>query len=204
MKIYICSDIHNKFLRFIPPEPVDLILCAGDITNMGTYGENYRASEWLSKLSGLSKFPPLYVPGNHDISWGTRSMSSGCHNILRTSFHTNLGVKVAGASLSVVYDMPRLAEVWENMTYNKEYEEAYYESLEPCDILVSHSPPSGVTGFCMDNQKDFGSTELRKWIELNQPKLVVCGHIHNPKSRHETIGKTTVLNTARIGQIVNY
>lgn len=219
MKIYICSDIHNQFDKFYPSDPVDLVLCAGDITNWGYRMERYfldKAIKWLDDLSGYGGNPVLFVPGNHDIGWNFLNETKYAQNILdRTfSFYESIttmeskafclakSLNISGASMSPCYDMPNLATLWDNMTANTAVEQVYYESLAPCDILVSHCPPSGDVGFCTINQKDFGSTELRKWIEKNQPKLVVCGHIHDALHREEMIGATRVINTARLGRII--
>lgn len=209
MKIYICSDIHNQFERFVLDKPVDLVLCAGDITNQGNreYHQMNRAKRWLLDLSNYGRFPVFFVPGNHDIGGIDidNGFLSGTYNLTveyQEYWYGKQHLKFGGASMSPCYDMPDLAIFWDNMTANSEVEKAYYENLAPCDVLVSHCPPSGDLGFCTVNQKDFGSTELRKWIEINQPKLVVCGHIHDPKEREEIIGQTQVINTARQGQII--
>lgn len=210
MEIYLCSDIHNQFEKFVPDRPVDLVLCAGDITNEGNreYHQMKRAKRWLLDLSNYRRIPIFFVPGNHDIGgidvdngslFGTSDLTVKYQEYWYGKQHFKFG----GASMSPCYDMPNLATFWDNMTANPEVEKAYYENLAPCDVLVSHCPPSGDLGFCMINQKDFGSTELRKWIEIHQPKLVVCGHIHDPKEQEEIIGQTRVINTARRGQIID-
>lgn len=204
MKVYICSDIHNQFHKFPAVPDVDLILCAGDITNQGNKDtfNNGQATRWMEKVTGLGQIPMLYVPGNHDIGWGQEEQTSYASNILNRvgrlgkTEHLKYNLSVCGASMSPCYDMPGLATYWDNMTCNPEIEAAYYESIEPCDILLSHGPPSGSLGFCTSQQKDFGSKELRKWIIKHQPKLVVCGHIHDPHLEQEWIGRTRVINTA--------
>ena len=210
MQIYICSDVHNQFEKFVPDRPVDLVLCAGDITNQGNreYYQMDRAKQWLFDLSNYGRISVFFVPGNHDIG-GLDVDMSGTTRDLTVKYRKHFWNKgtthalFGGASMSPCYDMPDLATFWDNMTANPEVEKAYYENLAPCDILVSHCPPSGDLGFCTINQKDFGSAELRKWIEINQPKLVVCGHIHDPKERLEMIGKTQAINTARQGHIIS-
>jgi Icc-related predicted phosphoesterase len=210
MKAYICSDIHNQFDKFTPPQNIDLFICAGDITNQGTYYEVMQAKKWFEMFPTFPAYT-LYVPGNHDINWHfyqarlalvAKNLVSLKRNTYLSITRVEKGVSFGGASLAPCYDAPELATRWDNMTCNHEAEKAYYESIPPCDVLVSHSPPSGPTGFCVENQKDFGSTELRKWIEIHQPKLVICGHIHRPKAREEMIGLTKVINTATIGQII--
>jgi uncharacterized protein len=208
VKIYICSDIHNQFHKFPAVTDVNLVLCAGDITNVGVknrWGKDYKESRlWLDDIGNQGKTTTLFVPGNHDIGWHRQQQSEFSHNILGKRYRLSCGLDVCGASMSTAYDMPSLATRWDNMTCNPEVEAAYYESIEPCDILLSHSPPSGSLGFCTVNQKDFGSKELRKWIIKNQPKLVVCGHIHDPHLEQEWIGSTRVINTATKWSVIDF
>jgi uncharacterized protein len=203
MKAYICSDIHNKYKKFNPPQDIDLFICAGDITNQGTYREVMQAKSWFEKSPTDDSYT-LYVPGNHDIHWETHAakMRKVATNLCDLGHYWLSGIRFYGASLATCYDAPDLATFWNNITCDHEAEKAYYESIPACDVLVSHSPPSGPTGFCVENQKNFGSTELRKWIEKHQPKLVICGHVHKPKAREEMIGLTRVINTALIGQVI--
>jgi uncharacterized protein len=108
-----------------------------------------------------------------------------------------------GVSLAMCYDKPKLALVWENMTTNPNAEEAYYADLPYCDILPSHSPPTGPTGTCR-RWGELGSSALRDWIERSQPKLVVCGHIHSPVAREEMIGRSRVINVARKDMVIDF
>jgi uncharacterized protein len=199
MKLYLCSDIHNDFHKAFPKEPVDAILCAGDITNYGKTEEYREAGAWLTRISKLA--PVAYIPGNHDLGLGSVQLNARSRNVLE-EMQDLKGLSIYGASLSVCYAAPKLATIWDNMTCNQQAEKAYYEDIPPCDILLSHSPPSGVTG--TDKEwGDIGSAELRKWIVRSQPRLVVCGHVHEPIAREEFIGRTRVLNVARRPMVVD-
>lgn len=203
MKIYCCSDIHNQFHKFNPPRDVDLILCAGDMTNFGIkdFGEEYQnLKAWLDLHSQDTEI--LYIPGNHDLFLKNNQIDGHIrHNNTLHALSKFQEVSMYGASMSTAYDYNDLAVIWENMTANPKVEEAYYSSIPYCDILLSHSPPSGSLG-TEDRWGDLGSKFLRKWIEKNQPKLVVCGHIHDPKEREEYIGKTRVINVATIERVI--
>ena len=68
--------------------------------------------------------------------------------------------------------------------------------LSPCqraDLLVIHSPPKGIadetsTGLSV------GSTAIREAIVRLQPKLALCGHIHDSWGREGTIGRSRIVN----------
>lgn len=50
--------------------------------------------------------------------------------------------------------------------------------LDGADIMVSHSPPKGVADQTSAGVS-VGSTAVRAAIERAQPKLCLCGHIHD-------------------------
>ena len=80
-------------------------------------------------------------------------------------------------------------------------EEAAAERLAPCPegaVLVLHSPPRG---YCDTNGSGdhFGSEALLRAIEEKQPRLAVCGHIHESWGCERLIGQTPVRNLGPTG-----
>jgi Icc-related predicted phosphoesterase len=70
-------------------------------------------------------------------------------------------------------------------------------------ILVSHSPPSETHCDLTTHGRHVGSRALRRCLETHQPRLVLCGHIHeSPRvssSYRDTIGRTIVVNPGQFG-----
>lgn len=200
---YLCSDLHCKYEDYNPPNGVDLILCAGDLTNYGTENPNEvsEAKQWLDKMT--KKAPVYYIPGNHDIGISAGyKLSKNATNILDDSVDTEWGY-ITGMSMSGAYSMPSLATRWDHMTCNPEAEKAYYESMPYADIVLSHSPPFGKTG--TDPQwGNLGSVGLLQYIKRHKPRLVICGHIHNPIARIEYIGYTKVINVATTDLVIEF
>ncbi len=61
------------------------------------------------------------------------------------------------------------------------------------DILIVHSPPKGVAD--RTSAGDFvGSTAVRAAVERVQPRLVLCGHIHDSWGASGLIGASSVHN----------
>jgi uncharacterized protein len=60
-------------------------------------------------------------------------------------------------------------------------------------VLVSHSPPYGIADQQKDGRHD-GSPALAAAIRTHQPRLAVCGHIHNGWGKSGLIGATPVYN----------
>lgn len=59
-------------------------------------------------------------------------------------------------------------------------------------ILIAHNPPYGIVDKAY-NGKHVGSEILAKAIKKHQPKLVLCGYIHEARGKGK-IGKTLVCN----------
>jgi uncharacterized protein len=208
MKLLALSDIHGQFDRFSPPSlpEADISLVCGDFTNLGirrTY-EVALAEQWMDQMA--ARYPQvLYVMGNHDLglpnSYFERE-GRAIQNITRV-VTVQGGLRFVGADLSPCFDLPGLAEDWERMTADADVDAAYFDTLEAADIVVSHCPPLGL----LDEYRRPGSGEhlgspgLRRYIERVQPRLVVCGHIHEG-SGEAMLGNTRLLNVARRYQMV--
>ena len=225
MKILALSDIHNAFEAFAPETLPDADLCiiAGDLTDFGqrehgrfarpelerlpaTLGPNakgmlsreaLRAKAWLERLT--QRFPVFWIPGNHDIDIKPDTFGAipGCTCLLN-SIQSFSGRSLYGVSMSPCFDAPYLASMWDYMTADPIVEEAAFD-FPPVDIVVSHCPPYE----CLDGgmpaldgaRPRLGSPALRRYIELNAPSLVLCGHIHEARGM-AYIGETLVANVA--------
>ena len=64
---------------------------------------------------------------------------------------------------------------------------------EDADVMILHSPPKGVADKTSEGVS-VGSTALKAAIERIQPKLAVCGHIHDSWGKTGRIGRTNVVN----------
>ena len=60
-------------------------------------------------------------------------------------------------------------------------------------VLVVHSPPKGHVDASSAGDH-LGSTAILAAIEAKQPRLAVCGHIHESWGASSTIGETPVRN----------
>jgi Icc-related predicted phosphoesterase len=70
-------------------------------------------------------------------------------------------------------------------------EEQAAELLADCPegaVLVLHSPPQGHV------DAGLGSSAILEAIEAKQPRLAVCGHIHQCWGQESTIGDSRVVN----------
>jgi Icc-related predicted phosphoesterase len=224
MKILALSDVHCDWDRF-PIEDMpeaDCAVVAGDLTD---FGKRRQWGEWISSVCFMEDLAKKYkrtfwIPGNHELGVSPfgydnspADVPQDTQGIILGIYHARIfskGVWFQGVSCSPCYDMPRLAEVWDYMTADPAKEKAVYESLLPCDVLVSHCPPYGY----LDNagmelnqwglwvETHIGSKELLAYIERHKPKLVICGHVHEDGGKECMIGTTRVVNAARHWKIL--
>jgi Icc-related predicted phosphoesterase len=166
----------------------DVVVICGDITHFGVLGQ---ARELLSPLLDLAA-PVLLVPGNCDVPsladekmGNVESIHGKCRPIGGYSF-----VGVGGGSPSP-FNTPFELEEAEIARIL----EAAHDSCTGREnaILVSHSPPRGTKVDRAFNGEHVGSYSVRMFAETNQPKLLICGHIHEARGA-DTLGETLIVN----------
>ena len=65
-------------------------------------------------------------------------------------------------------------------------------------MLVVHSPPQGHVDASSAGDH-LGSAAILEAIEAKQPRLAVCGHIHESWGERSRIGETEVVNLGPAG-----
>jgi uncharacterized protein len=208
MRILTISDIHGQYEDFNLeklPE-ADVILIAGDLTNYGMRPPfSYRlqaerelemARDWFEQLH--QHCPRiLWVQGNHDIDMPDNFLEPFAQNIRDQSTTLEFEdqrISVRGVSLTCAFDKPHLAQQWAFTTINPLTDSSAF-NFGYHDIIVSHGPPLD----CLDRTKfgqHIGSPALQKHILEFQPKLVVCGHVHEAAGV-QALGQSMVVNSAR-------
>ncbi|MFX1452079.1 MAG: metallophosphoesterase [Promethearchaeota archaeon] len=90
---------------------------------------------------------------------------------------------------------------------NKTISELLEELPRPKDfsksVYIIHSPPFNCELDRVHDGRIVGSIDIRKFIEKNQPKLVLCGHIHESGGA-TFIGKTKCMNAGQLGKKLHY
>lgn len=195
MKIFATSDLHGNRkimdkLNTIAPD-VGLLLVCGDIGGKDGRGKTFRQfseyqkldADYLSSVLNGIKTESRFILGNDDWFEYTDSrylqqpdIISGLtfipfEYVLLTPFNTNREVN----DNKLAYELGKL-------------------SADGNTVMVAHTPPLG-SGDILYNGSHCGSRSVREWIEEVQPKLWLCGHIHEDNSA-TFIGNTLVLNCA--------
>lgn len=195
MKLFATSDIHgNKKiidkLSIIAPE-VDLILICGDIGGKNFSHKSFRQfsecqkhdADYLTSFLKSTNTESRFILGNDD--WFDYEDSHYLQNPERIN-----------SLLFIPFEYVLITPFNTNREANDNKLEYELNKLnaDRNTIMVAHTPPLGA-GDTLFNGLHCGSHSVRSWIEEIQPKIWLCGHIHENNSSNY-IGNTLVLNCA--------
>lgn len=170
-----------------------MLLHAGDFTNRGKTMEVTAFSHWVEEVADEYDYKEVVVtPGNHDFLFERDyNFAKSCLShatVLNQTTVTIDGVTIYGEPRTTwFYDwafnvLPQnMAVVWERIP-------------EGVDVLLTHGPPAGILDKSSSGE-NVGCPHLRDWILEYQPKLVVCGHVHEGYGTAK-LGNTQIINAS--------
>lgn len=203
MKILATSDLHGcamaaKMLQTIDQTHPDLVLICGDVsgfssTKLSVLSRNQsKEVQGLDAMLGKLDVPARYILGNDD--W---CESDGDHYLCAPELFNGLEFMPFEWVHTTPFGTNREAN--ENKI---EYE--LRKILDPEDVeakargqnmvVVAHMPPYAA-GDILGSGAHCGSRRIADWISKVQPRLWLCGHIHEDFSINK-IGETLVANCA--------
>lgn len=182
MQIVCISDIHG-YLPEIPE--CDLLIVAGDVCpdedihkqRLFLRGE---FADWLDAVPAQEK---VWIAGNHDFvceqpGFNRIAKELPGHYLQDTSVEL-LGIKIHGTPW-----VPNLPG-WAFYMTDSQLRAVAKVIPEDTDILIAHGPPYKL-GDCVRPNIHVGSVPLATELSYRiNPKLVVCGHIHEDYGIHE-------------------
>lgn len=188
MKILAFSDLHRDLgqggqLVEMSAE-ADVVIGAGDFASI-----HEGLEETIGVLAAIEK-PTLLVPGNNETvdalraaaaSWSAATVLHGEGTAIDGVEFFGLGAGIPVTPWDWSFDLD---------------DEAATAMLAPCPqgaVLVLHSPPRDHCDSAGDGSH-FGSPALLRAIEEKQPRLAVCGHIHESWGCESEVGPTPVRN----------
>ncbi|HHS94102.1 MAG TPA: serine/threonine protein phosphatase [Rhodobacterales bacterium] len=194
MKILAFSDLHLARARaddiVTASRSADLVIGAGDFCNM-----REGLDEAMAMLAGIEA-PFVLVPGNNEsLEELQASAPEGAHVLHGNSVEID-GLTIFGLGGGIPIT-PFGAWSWD---LDEDEAQSLLQGAFGADIIVSHSPPKGVADRTSDGTS-VGSLAVRVAAEWIQPKLLLCGHIHESWGEEEMIDGTLVRN---LGPTVNW
>jgi Icc-related predicted phosphoesterase len=197
MKIFATSDIHgNRDIIDKLPSIVnrgELLLICGDIgtknIRRSTLQEfskyQQKDADYLLSILNDLPIPARFILGNDD--W----FEIEDENVNYLSKREKIGeVDLIPFEYVLTTPFSTNREVNENrLNY-----ELHKLSVDKSSIIVAHTPPYGA-GDILRGGLHCGSASVKAWIEETQPRIWLCGHIHE-NNDVKRFGKTYIFNCA--------
>src|SRR5690625_2317377 len=186
MKILAFSDLHldKRAAELIraDAEDADLVIGAGDFA--------VQREGLADAMEMLRPILPkaVLVPGNAESAAELRA-AAGPAMVLHGEAFERDGVQFFGLG----YAVPETPFGSWSCDLTEAEAEEMLARMEHADVLIVHSPPQGVADRNRAGDA-LGSTAIRAAIERVQPRLVLCGHIHDSWGTSGMIGRAEVHN----------
>lgn len=194
MKILAFSDLHGSAKQarelVTASAAADLVIGAGDFCNM-----RKGLDEAMALLAGI-RAPMVLVPGNAESVEELQSAADEGIAVLHGRGISIGGVKLFGLGGGVP---PTPFGDW-SWDLSEDEARALLDGCEAADILITHAPPKGVADLTSQGQS-VGSEAIAQAIARVQPKLALCGHIHDSWGEEGTIGQSRIVN---LGPFANW
>lgn len=159
----------------------ELVLGAGDFCNMRKGLPAAMAG--LAPLAGKA----VFVAGNAESADELRAATTA--TVLHGQSATVAGVRIFGLG----YAVPVTPFGAWSCDLTETEAEALLALAGDIDVLLCHAPPKGV-GDVTSGGASVGSVAIRAAVERLQPRLMLCGHIHDSWTARGRIGRTEVVN----------
>jgi Icc-related predicted phosphoesterase len=188
VRLLAFSDLHRDLAQAEKlvemSAEADVVIGAGDFASV-----HEGLQETIDALAGIEK-PTVLVPGNNETDEALREATAGWRSatVLHGGGTTISGVDFFGLGAGIP------VTPWE-WSFDLDDEKAAV-MLAHCPenaVLILHSPP---LGHCDSNGtgQSFGSPILLRTIEERNPRLAVCGHIHESWGCESKVGDTPIRN----------
>ena len=184
-RILAFSDLHlarNRARDIIEAaREADLVIGAGDFCNM-----RQGLDEAMDLLWTIAD-KAVYVPGNAESAEELRAATEA------TVLHGEALEAHCLSLFGIGYAIPVTPFGEWSCDLTEAAASGMLDRMENADILISHSPPKGA---CDRDRagRSLGSTAVRTAIERVQPRLCLCGHIHDSWGQKARIGETEIVN----------
>jgi predicted phosphohydrolase len=180
IRLVCISDTHTQKPASIPPG--DVLIHAGDLTNLGSVEEIQAQIDWLSSLPHPYK---LVIAGNHDSFFDPRSRRTGDvgqsirWGSVRYLQHSSIILEFPkqGGRRLFFYGAPQIPECGgEEFAFQYPRDKDAWSETIPreTDVLITHTPPR----HHLDLPAGLGCEFLRQEVWRVRPRVHVFGHVH--------------------------
>lgn len=195
MKIVAISDIHGQLPERCPE--CDLLIIAGDICPdlrpVQAQGEwlNTSFREWLRDQPARKI---IGTWGNHDfIGRWSGALPEGLPIVVDEL------IEFEGKRIFLTPYVPNLRN-WAFSFPDDVPFEFRQRIPDNLDILVSHGPPKGYFDQIIEGSH-VGSESLLAWCRASEPKVIICGHIHEGRGAEQTSWGGMIYNVSSVDRM---
>jgi uncharacterized protein len=186
VKLLAFSDLHRDLGqagRLVElSEEADVVAGVGDFASV-----HEGLAETIEALKPIKK-PTVLVPGNNETEEALREAAGRWATVLHGGGTEIDGIPFFGIGAGI----PVTPWDW-SFDLTEEEAEAKLAACPENAVLLSHSPPKGHV------DKGLGSAAVLRAAEDKQPRLVLCGHIHELWGQESRIGEAHVRNLGPAG-----
>jgi len=198
MRIICISDTHGKH-QDVKLESADMIIHAGDMSEMGTKEQILDFMNWFSSLDYQYK---VLIAGNHDFFFELATSKEIKKLIPEGVVYLNdSGVEIEGLKL---WGSPVQPQFY-NWAFNRSEKKIRYhwnEIPDDTDILITHVPPQHILD--QNRRKEsMGCPHLTARLKDLKPQYHIFGHIHESYGMIEKNG-TTYVNSSNLNFLYEY
>lgn len=182
MKIWHISDTHGYHDLLKIPEDIDCVILSGDASNSrNPYNNEVELRKFITWFDSLPIKHKIFVPGNHETSIEKGLITRD--NFEQSCIHYlfNESVNIEGIRIWGSPHTPSFGN-WAFMKARHKLHSLWESIPDNTDIVVCHTPPKGILDLSFDRNHNLefcGCSALAKRITTLNPKLFLCGHIHN-------------------------
>lgn len=189
MKIICISDTHGMHdSMFFPLPEGDVLLHAGDCTNVGSQAGTRQFVEWFQNLQGFDT--KIFIAGNHDWSFyrkpawlkdiiNDENLSQSDCVYLEDNFFT---IESPEFSRPIKFYGSPWVPPFMNWAFNVPRDQLYkhWEKIPlDTDVLITHCTPQEIRDYAQYSREHVGCSSLRFYVEEKiKPALHVFGDIH--------------------------
>jgi Icc-related predicted phosphoesterase len=197
VKLLAFSDLHwdlDQAAQLVDrSSEADVVVAAGDFAKI-----HEGLQETIDALKPIST-PTILVPGNNETEEALRSACEGWE--AATVLHGQ-GAEIDGTQFfGLGAGVPITPWDW-SFDLDDEQAAAKLADCPEGAVLVVHSPPKGHCD-ASSSGDHLGSEAILSAIEEKQPKLALCGHIHEAWGAEDEVGPTTVINLGPSGRLID-
>ncbi len=189
MRVVAMADTHGFHADLTVPEG-DLLVHAGDLTNLGKLPQLAAVADWLRAQPHRHK---VVIAGNHDFALQRRPAEA------RALFHgltylEDQEVRLEGVRIWGSPWQPWFHDWAFNLRRGPDLAAKWALIPEGVDLLVTHGPPAGYGDRCDDGER-VGCADLTRELARAKPRFHLFGHIHEDPGAWD-VGPTRCLNVS--------